>query len=117
MEADGLEETEHHRLLQWRYSPLLSKCPGCTGPVEEGSILARNVPEPHSSGGQLVQGQPRSLPRRQLLVVVLEQQGGQKDPRLQDHVVLLGPQQPVGRVIYKVLDVLAGPPGDVSGAH
>lgn len=100
-------------------SPLASftRMLGRTGPVEEGSILPGNVPEPHGSSGQLVQTQARSLPHRQLLVVVLEQQGSQKDPRLQDHVVLLGPQQPVGRVIHKVLDVLAGPPGNVSGTQ
>lgn len=83
--------------------------------MEEGSVLPGNVPEPHSLCGQLVQRHPPFLPRSLVLVVVLEQQGGQKDPRLKDHVLLLCPHQPVGRVIHKALDLLAGLPGDVSG--
>lgn len=81
-----------------------------TRPVEEGAVLPGNVPQPHGLCGQLVQCHPLFLP----LCLVLEQQGGQKDPRLQDHVLLLGPHQPVGRVIHKAVDVLARPPWDVS---
>lgn len=79
--------------------------------MEEGSILTREVPEPHRLLGELVERRPSTLPVR----LVLEQHKGQEDPRLQDHVLLLGSHQPVGRIVHKAEDLLAGPHGDVSG--
>ncbi len=82
--------------------------------MKEGAVLPGNISEPHSLRSQLVQRHALFLPRRLVLVVVLQQQGGQKDPRLQHHVLLLSPHQPEGRVIHKALDLLAGSAGDVS---
>lgn len=61
---------------------------------------------------QLLQGHPPIL--SVVVVVVLEQQGCQKDPWLQDHVLLLGPHQPEGSVVDEVVDFIAGPLRDVS---
>lgn len=83
--------------------------------MEEGAVLSGYISEPDRLRGQLVQRHPPFQPSHPVPVVVLQQQGGQEDPGLEDHVLFLRPHQPVGRVIYKALDLLAGPPGDVSG--
>lgn len=86
----------------------------CTRPVKEGSILPTNVPEPHSLCSQVFNLHPPFVPCSSTLVVILEQQGCQKHPRLQNHVLLLCPHQSVGRIIHKVLDLSAGLLWDVS---
>lgn len=92
----------------------MSVCVG-TWPVQEGSVLPGHVPQPHSLSRQLLQADPGRLSRcLRMLVLLLEQQRGHQHPRLQHHVLLLGPDQPEGRVVHETVDVLARPPGDVS---
>lgn len=86
----------------------------CTGPVKEGSVLPANVPEPRGLCSQVFNLHPPFVPCGSTLVVILEQQGCQKHPRLQNHVLLLCPQQSVGRIIHEVLDLSAWLLWDVS---
>lgn len=80
-----------------------------TRPLKTGAEESRQIPQPQRSVRELLQLHPRFLPRRQALIVVLEQQGGQEDERLQNHVSLLVLDQLVGQFNHNLVDILARP--------